>query len=74
MRVLIVGGGVIGTSLAYCLALRGAKVTLIERSSNYHIPVYRESADGTEPWLNLSQAVRRKFAEQACPSQLRVAR
>ena len=32
MRVLIVGGGVIGTSLAYCLALRGAKVTLIERS------------------------------------------
>ena len=32
MRVLIVGGGVIGASLAYCLALRGAKVTLIERS------------------------------------------
>ena len=24
--------------------------------SSYHIPVYRESADGTEPWLNLSQA------------------
>ncbi len=32
MRVLIVGGGVIGASLAYCLAVRGAKVTLIERS------------------------------------------
>lgn len=24
--------------------------------SNYGIPVYRESVDGTEPWLNLSQA------------------
>ena len=24
--------------------------------SSYHIPVYLESADGTEPWLNLSQA------------------
>jgi len=24
--------------------------------SHYGIPVYRESVDGTEPWLNLSQA------------------
>ncbi len=31
MRVIIVGGGVIGTSIAYRLASRGATVTLIER-------------------------------------------
>ena len=24
--------------------------------SNYHIPVFREGAEGAEPWLNLSQA------------------
>jgi len=33
MRVLIVGGGVIGTSIAYQLAARGADVVVIERSA-----------------------------------------
>ncbi len=33
MRVLIVGGGVIGTSIAYHLAVRGAAVTVLERSA-----------------------------------------
>ena len=33
MRVLIVGGGVIGTSIAYRLAARGADVIVIERSA-----------------------------------------
>ena len=33
MRALIVGGGVIGTSIAYRLASRGADVTVIERSA-----------------------------------------
>jgi glycine/D-amino acid oxidase-like deaminating enzyme len=33
MRVLILGGGVIGTSIAYQLASRGAEVTLIERNA-----------------------------------------
>ena len=32
MRVLICGGGVIGVSIAYFLARRGVKVTVIERS------------------------------------------
>lgn len=32
MRVLIVGGGVIGTSIAYFLSRRGAEVTVIERT------------------------------------------
>jgi glycine/D-amino acid oxidase-like deaminating enzyme len=32
MRVLILGGGVIGTSIAYRLASRGADVTVLERS------------------------------------------
>lgn len=32
MRVIIAGGGVIGTSLAYRLASRGAEVVLVERS------------------------------------------
>src|ERR1700724_4773605 len=33
MRALILGGGVIGTSIAYRLASRGANVTVIERSA-----------------------------------------
>src|SRR3984957_17660313 len=33
MRVLILGGGVIGTSIAYRLASRGANVTVVERSA-----------------------------------------
>ncbi len=32
MRVLVLGGGVIGTSIAYRLASRGADVTVLERS------------------------------------------
>ena len=32
MRALIVGGGVIGTSIAYRLAARGVKATVVERS------------------------------------------
>lgn len=33
MRVLVLGGGVIGTSVAYRLASRGADVTVLERSA-----------------------------------------
>jgi glycine/D-amino acid oxidase-like deaminating enzyme len=33
MRVLIVGGGVIGTSIAYHLAARGADIIVVERSA-----------------------------------------
>ena len=33
MRVLVLGGGVIGTSIAYSLAVRGADVTVLERSA-----------------------------------------
>jgi glycine/D-amino acid oxidase-like deaminating enzyme len=33
MRVVILGGGVIGTSIAYRLASRGANVTVVERSA-----------------------------------------
>jgi len=33
MRVLVLGGGVIGTSIAYRLASRGADVTVLERSA-----------------------------------------
>ncbi len=33
MRALILGGGVIGTSIAYYLATRGAEVIVIERSA-----------------------------------------
>src|SRR5204863_5706995 len=32
MRVLIVGGGVIGTSIAYFLSVRGAEAIVIERT------------------------------------------
>src|SRR5580658_5276953 len=33
MRVLVLGGGVIGTSIAYRLAVKGADVTVLERSA-----------------------------------------
>lgn len=33
MRVFVLGGGVIGTSIAYSLALRGVAVTVLERSA-----------------------------------------
>jgi glycine/D-amino acid oxidase-like deaminating enzyme len=33
MRVLILGGGVIGTSIAYHLAARGAEIVVLERSA-----------------------------------------
>ena len=33
MRVLVLGGGVIGTSIAYRLAVTGAEVTVLERSA-----------------------------------------
>ena len=33
MRVIILGGGVIGTSVAYHLARRGANVVIVERSA-----------------------------------------
>jgi len=33
MRTLVVGGGVIGASIAYRLASRGADVVVIERSA-----------------------------------------
>ncbi|MDP8923225.1 MAG: FAD-binding oxidoreductase, partial [Chloroflexota bacterium] len=32
MRVIVCGGGVIGTSTAYFLSRRGAEVTLVERT------------------------------------------
>jgi len=32
MRILILGGGVIGTSIAYRLAAKGADATVVERS------------------------------------------
>jgi glycine/D-amino acid oxidase-like deaminating enzyme len=33
MRVLIVGGGVVGTSIAYHLTVRGAEAVVIEREA-----------------------------------------
>jgi glycine/D-amino acid oxidase-like deaminating enzyme len=33
MRILVLGGGVIGTSIAYHLAARGGDVIVIERSA-----------------------------------------
>jgi glycine/D-amino acid oxidase-like deaminating enzyme len=68
MRALIVGGGVIGTSIAYRLAARGAGVIIIERSAVACAAsgksggfLARDWCDGTPP-MHLA---RRSFALHA---------
>ena len=49
--VLIVGGGVIGSSIAWHLATAGAKVTLIEQ----HTPAAKASSN-SYGWINATAA------------------
>ena len=51
LRVLVVGAGIIGASVAYHLALAGAAVTVIDREG-----VAARASRGTFAWLNASWA------------------
>jgi glycine/D-amino acid oxidase-like deaminating enzyme len=68
MRALIVGGGVIGTSIAYCLAARGAEAIVIERSAVACAASGKSGGFLAMDWCDgtpLMQLARRSFALHA---------
>src|SRR5262249_44241090 len=68
MRVLIVGGGVIGTSIAYHLAARDARVIIIERSAIACAASGKSGGFLAKDWCDgtpLMQLARRSFALQS---------
>lgn len=50
-HVAVIGGGIIGTSIAYHLAIRGAEVTLLERGK-----LAERASRGTFAWINATWA------------------
>lgn len=68
MRALVVGGGVIGTSIAYYLAARGAEVIVIERKAIACAASGRSGGFLAMDWCDgsrLMQLARRSFALHA---------
>ena len=66
MRVLVLGGGVIGASIAYRLAVRGADVTVLERSAiacgaSGKAGASWRGTGATEPFLRTSPAAASTF-------------
>src|SRR5437764_5721534 len=68
MRVVILGGGVIGASAAYRLAVRGAEVTVVERSAVACAASGKSGGFLALDWCDgtpLMQLARRSFALHA---------
>ena len=68
MRVLVLGGGVIGASAAYRLAVRGAEVTVVERSAVACAASGKSGGFLALDWCDgtpLMQLARRSFALHA---------
>src|ERR1700756_2413716 len=75
MRVLVLGGGVIGTSVAYCLAARGAEVILVERSAVACAASGKSGGFLAMDWCDgtpLMQLARRSFALHAELAEARI--
>jgi len=65
-RVAVIGGGIVGTSIAYHLALQGAQVSLLERGK-----LAERASRGTFAWINATWAKQPKHYHELNQDGLR---